>query len=479
LKRIISKILVLILISYVFGFSNYPKIHAESIGTFDFRPSSLSIIGRNNSEKTYRYIYSVNYDNVTNSLFVARGPENSNEYIYMRIGLNESESLSWKYAVGTENVAFLIAFKGFIDSNEFSKSGLRQIYWGYGGGNSEIYGYGYNLQYNSTKTKSMITTLSNLYDSASTLSDNVDQFIHGDSVQVNSTGTPLLPNDTLIGEKGNDVLIGLLGNDILRGGAGSDELYGGYGNDTLEGQDGDDFLYGQENKDTLKGGAGNDYLDGGLGADEMSGGAGNDTYIVDHPNDKITDGGLSTDIDTVLMPQYVSYVLPANVDNARLTGNHDGTVTGNGGANKLTGNDGDNALLGGGGADTIVAGTGDDILTGGLQKDTLTGGVGEDTFAYTNTSESGTTLTTMDMIKDFNPTEGDVIDVSKIDAKSGGTSNDTFTLHSSASVTTANANGALWFKNGVLYGSTDTDVTAEFAIQVTNVSALTAADIKL
>ncbi len=42
-----------------------------------------------------------------------------------------------------------------------------------------------------------------------------------------------------------------------------------------------------------------------------------------------------------------------------------------------------------------------------------------------------------------------------------------------------NANGAVWFKDSVLYGSTDKDVAAEFEIQLPGVTTLSAEDIVL
>ena len=81
-----------------------------------------------------------------------------------------------------------------------------------------------------------------------------------------------------------------------------------------------------------------------------------------------------------------------------------------------------------------------------------------------------------DVIRDFSA--GDKIDLSAIDAKNGFGSNDTFKfIDTSASLNTNNANGALWFENGVLYGSNDKDIAAEFHIEIVGVSAVSAVDI--
>jgi hypothetical protein len=57
---------------------------------------------------------------------------------------------------------------------------------------------------------------------------------------------------------------------------------------------------------------------------------------------------------------------------------------------------------------------------------------------------------------------------------------DAFTyVGAAANVTTANANGAVWFENGILYGSNDRDTAAEFQIQLVGVTDLLATDLIL
>lgn len=187
--------------------------------------------------------------------------------------------------------------------------------------------------------------------------------------------------DQLKGGRGNDRIYGENDNDRLYGELGEDELYGGYDDDTLDGGEGADSLFGEQGRDTLIGGAGNDYLDGGLLNDSMSGGAGNDTYLVDNANDVINDLGASTDVDTVLVIQTISYTLPANVENAAINASGNANLTGNTLNNGLTGNDGKNVLDGGAGNDRLDGGAGADSLVGGVGNDVLIGGAGNDTFA--------------------------------------------------------------------------------------------------
>lgn len=153
----------------------------------------------------------------------------------------------------------------------------------------------------------------------------------------------------------------------------------------------------------------------------------------------------------------------------------------------LKGNDGNDDLLGGDGDDDLHGGTGDDQLSGGdgnddvfagLGKDVLTGGAGNDAYKYLSSGELGATAATRDVITDFSV--GDKIDLSSIDAMTGYRSNDAFKfIGGGADLNLANANGALWFEKGVLYGSTDRDLTAEFQIELTGVTSVAAIDLVL
>ncbi|MCY1541501.1 Serralysin C [compost metagenome] len=170
----------------------------------------------------------------------------------------------------------------------------------------------------------------------------------------------------------------------------------------------------------------------------------------------------------------VSRVLGANQENLTLSGTGAASATGNGLANTLTGNAGNNLLDGGAGNDALSGGAGNDRLTGGAGKDSLIGGTGNDTFVFGSLTDMGLTSATWDLISDF--TRGaDRIDLSALDANSGTLANDAFSaIISSTSAFTAA--GQLKLHGGVLYGNTDVDATAEFAIQLTGATALSTAD---
>lgn len=144
------------------------------------------------------------------------------------------------------------------------------------------------------------------------------------------------------------------------------------------------------------------------------------------------------------------------------------SLIGNGAANRLTGNAGHDVLNGAGG---------NDILTGGAGQDKLSGGAGADTFNFDRAPHSGGSLETCDVIADFVRGQ-DLIDVSGIDADVSTAGNDAFSFVGAADFG-ADATGQLRLEAGVLYGSTDADADAEFALELVGVTALAAADLVL
>ncbi len=336
----------------------------------------------------------------------------------------------------------------------------------------------------------------------------------GAATALNAVGST--DHNRLTGNEFNNVLHGLAGNDTLNGGAGADTLNGGDGNDTyyldnvgdvIADTSGIDSVIASLNNYTLAGGlenlalanlatvlkgtgnasantlTGNTFnniLDGKAGADVMSGGAGNDTYYVDNALDKVVEAaGQGTD----LVYAAISHKLANNVENLILTGSAGlsgagnalaNTLTGNAAANRLLGWEGNDMLIGGAGNDTLEGHTGNDTLVGGAGKDVLSGGAGNDVFDFNALSEMGTTSTTWDLITDF--AKGDRIDLSTLDANTATAANDAFIgtlIGATAAFTTA---GQLKLAAGVLYGNTDADGDAEFAIGLTGVNTLVAAD---
>jgi Ca2+-binding RTX toxin-like protein len=169
---------------------------------------------------------------------------------------------------------------------------------------------------------------------------------------------------TIHGGDGRDTIYGGAGADHLFGDSGIDTLFGGDNNDVLDGGSGDDTLWGDAGNDTLYGGDDNDTLHGGADNDTLHGGTGNDTL----------DGG--------------------------------------------TGND---TIFGDDGNDTIVGGAGVDVMSGGTGPDTFVFNSAADApIGWADASHFFLDPNKMDTIADFNPAEGDKIDLRGIVNEAGG-----------------------------------------------------------
>ena len=146
----------------------------------------------------------------------------------------------------------------------------------------------------------------------------------------------------------------------LTGNDTAETLRSGRPDTLIEGLGGDDYLVGSFGDDELRGGDGLDKLRGGTGDDFLFGDAGND---------------------------------------------------------KLMGDTGNDRLAGGTGRDDLYGGAGNDILRGGRGADFLKGGLGADTFVFDLADLDG-----IDVISDFNSTEGDRILITGL----GGAGEDDF-----------------------------------------------------
>jgi Ca2+-binding RTX toxin-like protein len=320
-------------------------------------------------------------------------------------------------------------------------------------------------------------------------------------------------NDTLTGGDGDDTLSGGDSGDRLTGGAGADLLEGGAGNDTyviedaldtiaeqagggidtvesalavytldanlenlvlltgasngigngldnvltgnaaaneLVGRDGNDTLFGNEGNDVLRGQGGEDLLRGGAGTDDLFGGAENDTLYGDHGND-------------------------------RLYGN-DGDDFGNGGNgdDNVFGGAGDDRLYGGVGNDTLNGQSGNDFIVGGIGIDLLVGGTGADRFVFLD-GDFGPDLSATDRIKDFSSAQGDLIDLTQVDADTTLAGNQAFAWIGNAafSGTAGELRYAIAGNTTTITGDTDGDGTADFALWLTGQVGLVAGDFVL
>ncbi len=169
--------------------------------------------------------------------------------------------------------------------------------------------------------------------------------------------------------------------------------------------------------------------------------------------------------------------------NINATGNDaNNALLGNRGANTLAGLDGNDKLVGALGNDKLLGGNGADTLIGGGGKDQLTGGSGRDVFDFNALSESGTSASTRDLIRDF--LHGtDRIDLSTLDAITGGSNN---AFHFIGKAGFSHVAGQLHFvlfneagtslDHTVVEGDVNGDAHADFQIDLKGLIGLTSTD---
>lgn len=336
-------------------------------------------------------------------------------------------------------------------------------------------------------------------------------------------------NDTLVGGTGADRLFGGAGSDILIGGGGNDRLNGGnfadtakytdatagvtvdlaagtatsaaggdqanIGNDTLisienvtgsafadkllgdglanilSGLGGDDEIEGRGGADVLTGGAGNDTLDGGLDRDRANYADAAAGVVVNLSTGKAV-SALSGDAAKIGLDTLIS------IEDAAGSAYAD-RLTGSSVANVLVGNAGSDVLFGLGGADTLLGGGGKDLINGGEGKDVMTGGGGSDLFIFDDADFGGQSDSTADRITDFNRTQGDRINLARVDAiATNAAADDAFTFIGTDTFT--GQAGQLRYEqisaNTYVQGDTTGDGVADFWIRLDGSHALMTSD---
>ncbi len=311
--------------------------------------------------------------------------------------------------------------------------------------------------------------------------------------------------DHLTGDGLANRLTGNGGNDVLDGKAGGDTMLGGAGNDTYYVDNAGDRVYETTTTSSSIDAGGTDtvfsYIASitlssfveharimGTGTTSLTGNSLNNViYAGSGDNQLKGEGG----IDTLSYAYGLSSTSTTGVkislasSTAQTTGGSGvdtvsgfENLTGSSKNDNLTGSLGNNTLNGGSGNDTLSGGSGNDILIGSAAKDALYGGSGNDIFDFNGLSETGTSSTTWDVIADFVRGQ-DKLDLSTLDANTATTANEAFNGSLLASTASFTAAGQLKLLSGVLYGNTDADSTAEFAIALTGISTLSAADFVL
>jgi Ca2+-binding RTX toxin-like protein len=350
---------------------------------------------------------------------------------------------------------------------------------------------------------------------------NLDLSLQSDGFTVTGTNHA----DTIRGSTGADTLNTGSGNDVILDFVGMDRLNGGSGTDTLQitatsadlnnatnaqissieavsaanaaqgvvinlsnqsegfaltGSAFADVLTGGAGSDTIQAGAGDDTIVGFVGSDTVNGGEGYDTIVLTQTSTTLNSAS-GTRISNVEAVSASAAAAGVTIDLSRQT---EGFT--------VTGSDWADTLIGSTGRDVITGGAGNDVIRGGAGADVLTGGEGADTFVFASTSESGPSAAARDQILDFvstlqNGVEHDVIDLSAIDAISGG-ANDAFTFNPTAWDGVGNqftgagqlryqfvtdANGS---QSTIISGNVNSNLAADFQIVLAGHITLSATD---
>jgi Ca2+-binding RTX toxin-like protein len=214
-----------------------------------------------------------------------------------------------------------------------------------------------------------------------------------------------------------------LGTNAVSGGdgvgdviSGFEGIIGGSAADVLTGDDGNNWLIGLNGNDQLRGEAGDDTLEGGIGNDVLFGGAGNDYLVGGADRDAVDYSGATSGVTVTLALSPLLAVGATGTARGLDVGldtlaNDIENIFGGAGNDSLTGQ---NFV-----ANEISGGAGDDTLHGIGTSDTLSGGSGADMFIFS----APTFGFQFGRISDFSKAEGDRIDLSRIDAISGGGDN--------------------------------------------------------
>lgn len=373
----------------------------------------------------------------------------------------------------------------YLGNNETNSTGAGQVSF-----------YGFDFSHETGEGLDGLVSTATANDDSSTYS-------------VDSTGT--IGNDVLTGGTLADVIYSYGGNDVVRAGAGDDRVVGGSGADKLLGQDGadtifagadDDVVYGGNGDDTIDGGAGNDTLKGEAGANRITGGEGDDTIYGGAGADDLSG---DTGEDTIVAGEGDD-ILSGGADNDRLYGGEgadrlygqggDDVLIGQGGADKLVGADGNDTLygysdndklygdagsdklVGGDGDDTLYGGAGDDRLYADEGADNLYGGTGADTFVFTWLDPSTLISSGRDDIYQFSQADGDIINLSGIDANTtvnGGQAFD-FIGTNAFSEQVSELRYVNTGSETYIYGDINGDGAADFSIHVDGVVELQSID---
>lgn len=278
---------------------------------------------------------------------------------------------------------------------------------------------------------------------------------------------------------------------MILGWGGGDTLYGGDGNDWIEGYS-ESGVGADTAVDYIYGNGGNDLVSGAIG-DTIDGGSGTDALKLDLT---LATGGVNCDFapllagytgtilgTTLVSIEHIDSVYGTAYDDVFDTSadNYATLISAGNGNDQLLGGSGDNRLFGGAGDDWLSGGGGADMLVGGAGLDSMTGGSGADQFAFNPGDFAASILPSqVDRITDFSRADGDKINLSPIDAITGGSDN-AFSFIGNAAF--SGVAGQLRYdyagSDTMVFGDINGDGVADFAIQLTGSFSLISSDFML
>jgi len=153
-------------------------------------------------------------------------------------------------------------------------------------------------------------------------------------------------------------------------------------------------------------------------------------------------------------------------------------IDGTFGNDDITGTDASERIFGLLGNDDIMAGAGNDTIWGGSGSDFMWGEAGADTFAFDYARESPYRARKFDVLMDFDSAEGDMIDLSNMDANLLKFGNQTFRFEGSGDGWAGRGQIDYNFANGDtrVFGYVDRDKSPDFYLEIEGIVDLTASN---
>lgn len=233
-------------------------------------------------------------------------------------------------------------------------------------------------------------------------------------IDPNQTITGNNSSEVIVAGTGDDVIFGEGGDDTINGRAGRDILYGGAGADSFILQQEADGVFDIVRDFNAAEGDALDVTQFIVGFYAATSNIADFIRITDNGIDSVVRIAANGDRDFSLIVARLDGVTGLDVfdlyNNGGFVITGDETINGTTDNEILYGGDGDDTLFGNDGDDTLFGNAGDDVLYGGVGRDILQGDAGADTFVF----DPANPVDLFDVVRDFDASEGDVIDLTSI-----------------------------------------------------------------